>query len=71
MAETCTELFCIRGSRVGKVAVGVEGTPVSPLLSVDQVKRYFGDVKGFPEIDELVRVDIIQNGVSLFDSDTT
>ena len=45
---------------MGNVAVGIGGTLVSP-LSVDQVKRYFGDVRGFPEIDELI--SIIQNGV--------
>ena len=61
MAETCTELLPVTRRRVGNVAVGVGGTLLSPPLSVDQVKRYIGDVKGFPEIDELI--DIIQNGV--------
>lgn len=43
------------------VAVRIGGNLVSPPLSGDQVKRYFGDVQGLPKIDELI--DIIQNGV--------
>ena len=46
---------------MGNVAVGIGGTLVPTPLSVDQIKRYFGDVKGFPEIGELI--DIIQNGI--------
>ena len=48
---------------MGGVVVGIGGTLVSPPLSVDQVKHYFGDVQGFPEIDELI--DIIQYGVPM------
>ena len=46
---------------MGNVAVGIGGTLVSPPLSVDQLKGYFGDVKAFPEIGELI--DIIQDNV--------
>ena len=38
---------------MGNVAVRIGRTLVPPPLSVDQVKRYFGDVTGFPEVDEL------------------
>ena len=45
MAETCTKLLHAREGRVGNVAVGIGGTLVSPPLSVDQDKGYFGDAK--------------------------
>ena len=61
IAETCTELLHVREGRVENVAAGIGGTLVPPPLSVDQLKRYFGDVKAFPEIDELI--DITNNGV--------
>ena len=48
MGKTCTELLHVREGKVGNVAVGIGGTLVSPPLSVDQNKRYFPDVKGFP-----------------------
>ena len=51
----------VKKGRVGNMVVGIGGTLVSPPLSVDQVKHYFRDVQGFPEIDELI--DSIQNGV--------
>ena len=40
--------------RVGNVAVGIGGTFASPPLPVNLVKRYSGDVKSFPETDELI-----------------
>ena len=61
MAETCTELLHVSDGRVGEVAVGLGGTLVSPPLSVDHVEHYFGEVKGFPAITELI--DIMKNGV--------
>ena len=45
MAETCTKPLHAREGRVGNVAVGIGGTLVSPPLSVDQDKGYFGDAK--------------------------
>ena len=61
MVETGTELLHVRDGKVGNVAIGIGGTLVSPPLSVSQVEHYFGNIKGFPAITELV--DIIKNGV--------
>ena len=61
MAETGTELLHVGDGTVENVAVGIGGTSVSPPLSVSQVEHYFGNIKGFPAITELV--DIIKNGV--------
>ena len=46
---------------MGDVVVRLGGTLVSPPLSVNQVEHYFGKVKGFPAIAELI--DIIKNGM--------
>ena len=61
MAEIGTELLHVRDGSVGDVAVGIGGTLVSPPFSLSQVEHYFGLIKGFPAITELV--DIIKNGV--------
>ena len=61
LAEIGTELLHVRDGSVGDVAVGIGGTLVSPPFSLSQVEHYFGDIKGFPAITELV--DIIKNGV--------
>ena len=45
---------------MGNVTVVFGGNLVPPPLSIDQVKRYCGDVKGFPEINELMNIS--QNG---------
>ena len=60
MAETGTELLLVSDGKVENVAVGVGGTLVSPPSSVSQVEHYFGNIKGFPAITELVD---IKNGV--------
>ena len=60
MAETGTELLHVGDGTVENVAVGIGGTSVSPPLSVSQVEHYFGHIKGFPAITELVD---IKNGV--------
>lgn len=44
------------------VAVGIGSTLVSLPLPGDQVKHYFGDVGGFPELDEFID---IQKGVKI------
>ena len=61
MARTSTELVLLNDGRVGDVAIGIGGTLVLPPLTVDEVKHYFGEVKGFPEISDLV--EIIKHGV--------
>ena len=61
MADTCTHLARLNGGRIGDVARGIGGTLVSPPLNVSDVKRYFGDVKKFPQVDDILRV--VQHGV--------
>ena len=39
---------------MGDVAVGLGGALVSPPQSVDQVECYFGKIKWFPAIAELI-----------------
>lgn len=56
MAETGTELLHVREGKVGDVAAGIGGTLVLPPLSVNQVEHYFGKVKGFPDIAELIDI---------------
>ena len=46
---------------MGDVAVGLGGTLVSPSLAVDHVENYFGGLKGFPALTELI--DIMKNGI--------
>ena len=60
MAETGTDLLHVSDGKVGNVAVGMDGTLVSPTLSVSQAEHYLWNVKGFPAITELVD---IKNGV--------
>ena len=54
MAETGTKRLHVCAGKVGDVAVGLGGTLVSPPLAVDHVEHYFGRVKGFPAITELM-----------------
>ena len=62
MADTWTHLARLNGGRIGDVARGIGGTLVSPPLNVSDVdKRYFGDVKKFSQVDDLLRV--VQHGV--------
>ena len=61
MADICTQLAGLSGGRIGDVARGIGGTLVSPPLNLSDVKRYFGDVKQFPQAAELLRV--VQHGV--------
>ena len=61
MADTCTHLARLNGGIIGDVARGIGGTLVSPPSNVSDVKRYFGDVKKLPQVDDLLRV--LQHGV--------
>ena len=61
MARTGTQLVLLDDGRVGDVATGIGGTLVLPSLNVDDVKHYFGEVKGFPGIPDLA--GMIKHGV--------
>ena len=61
IVDTCTQLAGLNGGRIGDIARGTGGTLVSPLMTVSDVKRYFGDVKRFSQVVELLRV--VQHGV--------
>ena len=39
---------------VGDVARAIGGSPVAPPIDPVPIRRYFGDLKGFGEVDELV-----------------
>ena len=47
--------------RVGNVARSLGGIPVTPTVDPDYIRRYFGELKGFPKIDELIT--IVSGGV--------
>ena len=61
LANTCTELVRLHGGKLGDVAKGIGGTLVSPPLDVRGVEQYFGNLKRFPAIDDLL--EIVANGV--------
>ena len=42
--------------RVGDVARSLSGILVTPLVDPEHIRRYFGELKGFPKIDELVTI---------------
>ena len=69
MARTGTELVLLNDGRVGDVATGLGGTLVLPPLNVYDVKHYFGKVKGFPGISNLVK--IIKHDVPVVTSATS
>ena len=54
MAETGTKLLHVSDGEVLNAAVGIGGTLVSPPLSVSLVEHYFGNIKSFSAITELV-----------------
>ena len=68
MAQTGTELVLLNDGRVGGVATGLGGTLVLPPFNVDDVKHYFGKVKGFLGISDLV--EITKHGVPVVTSAT-
>ena len=47
--------------RVGDVARSLGGILVTPPVDPDYIRRYFGELKGFPKIDELIT--IVSEGV--------
>ena len=42
--------------RVGDVAKSLSGILVTPPVDPGCTRRYFGELKGFPEIDELITI---------------
>ena len=60
-AQSCYGVHVSDG-KVGNVAVGIGGNLVPPPLSASQAEHYFGNMKGFSAIMELVD---IKNGVSV------
>ena len=47
--------------RVGDMARSLGGILVTPPVDPDYIRRYFGELKGFPKIDELIT--IVSGGV--------
>ena len=56
LAEICTSMTRDSRSRVGDVARSLGGILVTPPINPDQIRRYFGELKGFPRIDELITI---------------
>ena len=42
--------------RVGDVARSLGGILVTPPVDPDYIRRYYGELKGFPKIDELIAI---------------
>ena len=61
LADTCTSLMHDNGGRIGDVARSLGGFLVTPPVDPQHIRRYFGDLKGFPQIDELLT--IVSGGV--------
>ena len=47
--------------RVGEVARSLAGILITPPVDPDYIRRYFGELKGFSKIDELIT--IVSGGV--------
>ena len=62
MADTGSDMLKLHEGRLGDVARGIGGTLVSPPLELSDVQEYFGDRKGFPEIEKLL--EIVGEGAS-------
>ena len=62
MADTGSAMLKLHEGRLGDVARGIGGTLVSPPLDLNDVKKYFGDRKAFPEIEKLM--EIVGEGAS-------
>ena len=54
LAEIRTSMMRDNRGRVGDVARSLGGIPVTPPAHPDYIRRYFGELKGFPKIDELI-----------------
>ena len=61
LAEIFTSMMRDNRGRVGDVARSLGGILVTPPVDPDYIRRYFGELKGFPKIDELVT--IVSGGV--------
>ena len=60
LAKTCSQLVRLNGGKLGYVAKRIGGTLVSPPFDVRGVEQYFGNIKRFPAIDDLL--EIVANG---------
>ena len=54
-------MMCDNRGRVGDAARSLGGILVTPPVDPDYIRRYFGELKGFPKIDELIT--IVSGGV--------
>ena len=61
LAEIFTSMMRDNRGRVGDVARSLGGILVTPPVDPDYIRRYFGESKGFPKIDELIT--IVSEGV--------
>ena len=61
LAEICTSMMRDNRDRVGDVARSLSGILVTPPIDPDYIRRYFGELKGFSKIAELIT--IVSGGV--------
>ena len=56
LADICPTLTRQNNGVVGDVARALGGSLVAPPVEAAQIQRYFGDLKGFGAIDELITI---------------
>ena len=56
LAEICTSMMPDNRGRVGDVARSLGGILVTPPVDPDYIRRYYGELKEFPKIDELIAI---------------
>ena len=56
LAEICTSMMRDNRGTVGDVARSLGGILKTPPIDPDYIRRYFGELKGFPKIDELITI---------------
>ena len=56
LAEISTSMMRDNRGRVGDVARSLGGILVTPPVDPDYIRRYFGELKGFPKIDKLITI---------------
>ena len=56
LANTCTAMIREKQEVVGAVARLIGGSLVAPPIDPVHIQRYFGDLKGFGAVDELVMI---------------
>ena len=56
LANTCTAMIRRKQGVVGDVARLIGGSLVAPPIDPVYIQRYFGDLKGFGAVDELVMI---------------